>query len=385
MQNYTLNGIEINGSDMLTVVFNYIDSENNKQATADSLEFDYFSTNYNMVANTNDTLNLFSGFTYRFYDSGGKNGNYSDYEYNQLIVNAPKGKLVQATFNSYDIEGDVCDFLEIIDGTDVSSEDNLLDVLEFTYSEASLVYTATEANGGALNFVFKSDDSETHSGWEATLTTINIEYTITYNLNDGTNDDSNPDTYTVESATITLADASKEDFAFAGWYSDAAFENEVTQITKGSIGDMELYAKFLEIHTITYNLDNGTNDDSNPDTYTVESDTITLAPASKEGFTFAGWYSDATFENEVTQITTGNVELWAKWEEIDNAVETAQAPAPFTRLQNTLYFAEPTAVEVYSISGVMLYSGETMEYTLPSRKGIYIIHTFAGAYKVINY
>ncbi len=215
-----------------------------------------------------------------------------------------------------------------------------------------------------------------------TYTAKCTKYTITYHLDNGTNASANPDTYTVKD-NITLAPASREGFTFEGWYYDAAFRNKVTKITKGNV---ELFAKFTETeYTITYHLDNGTNASTNPDTYTVE-DNITLAPAIKGDYTFGGWYADNAYKNEVTQITTGNVELWAKWEEIDNAVETAQAADPFTRLQNTLYFAEPTAVEVYSISGVMLYSGETMEYTLPSRKGIYIIHTFAGAYKVmVNY
>ena len=39
---------------------------------------------------------------------------------------------------------------------------------------------------------------------------------------------------------------------------------------------------------------------------------------------------------------------------------------------------------VYNVSGVMLYSGEVMEYTLPSAAGVYIIRTNAGAYKVMK-
>jgi len=73
-----------------------------------------------------------------------------------------------------------------------------------------------------------------------------ISYTITYKLNDGTNAAGNPATYTVKTDTITLADATTTvtDFSFGGWYSDAAFTTKVTEIAKGSTGDVTLYAKW---------------------------------------------------------------------------------------------------------------------------------------------
>ena len=146
-----------------------------------------------------------------------------------------------------------------------------------------------------------------------------ITYNITYTLDGGTNAANNPADYTVETATITLADASKDGYTFDGWYSDAAFttDNEVTEIATGSTGDVILYAKFDAItYDITYTLDGGTNDANNPADYTVETATITLANASKTGRTFKGWYSDNTFTIRITQITIGsteNISLYAKY------------------------------------------------------------------------
>ena len=144
-----------------------------------------------------------------------------------------------------------------------------------------------------------------------------ITYNITYNLDGGSNDAGNPNTYTVDTETITLADASKKGYTFEGWYSEGTFTNKVTEITKGSTGDVTLYAKFtLETYNITYNLDGGSNDAGNPNTYTVDTETITLADASKKGYTFEGWYSEGTFTNKVTEITkgsTGDVTLYAKF------------------------------------------------------------------------
>ena len=71
-----------------------------------------------------------------------------------------------------------------------------------------------------------------------------IEYTITYNLNGGTNSSSNPSSYTIETATITLANPTKNGYTFAGWYDASTGGNKVTQIAKGSTGNKTFYARW---------------------------------------------------------------------------------------------------------------------------------------------
>ena len=172
--------------------------------------------------------------------------------------------------------------------------------------------------------------------WEA------LTYSITYNLNGGSNHVDNPANYTIETETITLKDASKANYTFAGWYEKADFTGEkVTQIVKGSSGNKELWAKFLENYTITYNLNGGSNHADNPANYTVETETITLRDAAKANYTFAGWYASADFSGEkVTEITkgsSGNKELWAKFLEnyaityhLDGGSNHADNPAKYT-------------------------------------------------------
>ena len=145
-----------------------------------------------------------------------------------------------------------------------------------------------------------------------------VDFTISYTLDGGTNAANNPADYTVETATITLAEASKVGYTFEGWYSEATFTNQVTEIATGSTGPKEFFAKFSDAITydITYTLDGGTNDANNPADYTVETATITLANASKTGRTFKGWYSEAAFTNQVTEIatgSTGDISLYAKY------------------------------------------------------------------------
>ncbi len=145
-----------------------------------------------------------------------------------------------------------------------------------------------------------------------------IEYSITYNLNGGAT--TNRPTYNVESETIVLAEATttKQGYVFEGWYDNAEFTGiAVTEIAKGSTGNVELWAKFVTAeYTITYNLGGGAA--TNPPTYTIESETITLSDATADWGNFMGWYDNPEFTgNAITEIpqgSTGDIELWAKFE-----------------------------------------------------------------------
>lgn len=77
-----------------------------------------------------------------------------------------------------------------------------------------------------------------------------INYTITYNNMDGaTNHASNPSTYTIESAAITLQDPKKTGYMFGGWYTDEELTTPVgtPAIAAGSTGNKVFYAKWTEI------------------------------------------------------------------------------------------------------------------------------------------
>ena len=146
------------------------------------------------------------------------------------------------------------------------------------------------------------------------------DYTITYHFDDGINDPSNPASYNVETEMITLNPADRTGYTFKGWFDNEACTGDaVTEIKKGSTGDKVFWAKWEAIpYTITYNLNGGTNDSANPVSYNIETATIILKEASKENYTFAGWYDNAGFTGEkVSKIekgSTGNKDFWAKWE-----------------------------------------------------------------------
>ena len=153
--------------------------------------------------------------------------------------------------------------------------------------------------------------------------TIN-EYNITYNLDDGTNNGSNPATYTIETSTITLLDPTKTGYTFNGWFSEAEFTNEITAITIGSTGDETLYAKFT-INEYTVSFDGNTNTggsvpsdiDQNYNTQvTVPGNTGSL---TKIGYTFNGWNTLANgtgtpyVATNTFNMPVGGIILYAQW------------------------------------------------------------------------
>ena len=141
-------------------------------------------------------------------------------------------------------------------------------------------------------------------------------YNITYVADGGVH--GNPESYT-EGSAVALTNAMKTGYTFDGWYLDGEFNEQITEISAEQTGDITLYAKFtkiLQTFNVTYETDGGEH--SNPATYT-EGTAVALEDASKEGYTFDGWYTDSAFENEVTEISatqTGDITLYAKFTEI---------------------------------------------------------------------
>ena len=92
--------------------------------------------------------------------------------------------------------------------------------------------------------------------------------------------------------------------------SSALFSDRVSN-------QMELQADGLDVYTITYNLNGGTQGSDAVTEYTVMTETFRLPTPTKVGFSFAGWYEDASFSGsaitEIEQGSTGDKEFHAKW------------------------------------------------------------------------
>jgi len=86
-------------------------------------------------------------------------------------------------------------------------------------------------------------------------------YTITYNLNGGTNG-SNPVRYTEDMGTITLQNPTKLSCLFKGWYTDEEFTQPITTIDCSQKKAVSVYAKWINGLTETcYDFDLGIGKD----------------------------------------------------------------------------------------------------------------------------
>lgn len=95
-----------------------------------------------------------------------------------------------------------------------------------------------------------------------------IDYNINYHLDGGINT-YNPVTYNIEDETITLNAPVKEGYSFDGWYKDDEFTEPIKQITAGSFGILNLYAKWIE-YDIDISYDENKIDISEEDELTSE-------------------------------------------------------------------------------------------------------------------
>ena len=161
-----------------------------------------------------------------------------------------------------------------------------------------------------------NDDDTYYAHWMEDIT-------ITFNAKGGTVSPTTR-TFAPGSAIGELPTPEKTGYTFAGWYlDDDTYQNQVTAQTTFNT-TTEIYAKWIEDITITFNAKGGT----------VSPATKTFAPGSaigelptpeKTGYTFAGWYlDDDTYQNQVTTQTTFNTttEIYAKWEETSDVTVT---------------------------------------------------------------
>lgn len=134
------------------------------------------------------------------------------------------------------------------DGYDMTSR-----TVNVKTEENSYTYTPAEITG----FTFDSSAANhlTVNVTEGTIETVKVyykrnSYTVSYELNGGTNAAGNPTQYRYGEA-VELKPAEKAGSVFYGWYTDAAFTQQITAISSSIAGNLNLYAHFVDAALIT--------------------------------------------------------------------------------------------------------------------------------------
>ena len=101
--------------------------------------------------------------------------------------------------------------------------------------------------------------SSENSSYQASCT-VTVPYKITYKLNKGKNNASNPSTY--YGKKVTLKNPSRKGYAFAGWYTDAKFKKKITSISSSAKSEYVLYAKWTKVKVAKASLTSAKNSKS---------------------------------------------------------------------------------------------------------------------------
>ena len=134
---------------------------------------------------------------------------------------------------------------------------------------------------------------------------------LTYVLNGGTIA-AGYDVKYLEGQKVALYGAEKEGYKFIGWSLDAAGSKVYKEIQKDWTGDLTLYAQYVEIFDITYELDGGACEDLV--TSATDGTVVKLPTPEKHAHIFLGWSLVEGSDEYVKEITvTSDVKLYANW------------------------------------------------------------------------
>ena len=227
--------------------------------------------------------------------------------------------------------------------------------LEETVADSYIAESFRVMNGELLEVTYRDDSFEItvrmQAGDNLDLSGVHMEFenTATYELDGGKLPEgvtSNVQTYTVEQPVSLMEAPAKDGYKFTGWklteiLADYSNWDEDTfaagQSFTGKYGFVTFVAQWEVVeYTITYELDDGAlaEGESNPGTYTIETETFTLNNPTKAGYEFIGWAETADDESgsksvAVEKGTTGTKTFYAIWKRslVDLTISTSSTDA----------------------------------------------------------
>lgn len=147
-----------------------------------------------------------------------------------------------------------------------------------------------------------------------------IKKTITYHDYAGTL--LNPTTYDITDGIFNLLPQNQNGYSFEGWFTEPnGTGDKIETIDSSALENYDLYAHYSIItYSISYNLNDGEIDGTNPNSYKITDTTFTLINPTKDNHTFLGWTGTglSTYSKNVTiqSGSFGNRTYTANWQPI---------------------------------------------------------------------
>lgn len=218
-----------------------------------------------------------------------------------------------------------------INGDITISENNPIK-LEFgtPFTVGQTLFTSANENTSLTADKFSISQIELALGKQDNdIVTKAAEYIINYELDGGTLGANSPATHTYGTETI-LVNPTKSGYNFAGWYLEDTFATKIeTLAADGYTSEITLYAKWNKRSsgggggTTRYTVSFDTNGGNKISSERVKRNGTLTEPTAptKEGFDFAGWYTDKELKEkyDFSSKVTKSLTLYAAWTEKDNS------------------------------------------------------------------
>lgn len=261
-------------------------------------------------------------------------------------------------------------------------------------------------------------------------------YTIRYQITNGKNSPANKLSFSADNTVYLQDPIVNEGYLFKGWYDNASFAGDpITEIK--AYHDVTVYAKIVKgykidfmyqnkiidtiyidenssytllnslkeiivekylldgkeisgnyqftrdctvqvigtqkSYSISYELDGGTNDVTNPTSYTADCD-FSLKNATKIGYLFGGWYLDENYKNEIKSLSSlsSNITLYARFYKMNEINQIVIIPS------EDPYYLPQLITPNNSIVTIKLYDSNNHEIEISNK--IYYYFTEEGNY-----
>ncbi len=169
-----------------------------------------------------------------------------------------------------------------------------------------------EIDSGAVTFSNCENGSVPTGSFSTT-----IKYTVTYDANGG--DCGQTVGYATSAATaVTLPTPTRSGYTFTGWYTAASGGERVggADDSYTPSANITLYAQWGTPSTVTYDANGGSCGTASEK---FDGKTLILPEATRDGYTFLGWYTAATGGERIgpagmSYNPTGDITLYAQWQ-----------------------------------------------------------------------